>query len=154
MENKQNDELYLSNLERINESFRRGDYGKYNIIVDNNNFVNVTKICDDYDKNFSDWRKLKSSQDLIRIVYKSVNLSKNKLFLHIKGDDFRTAGSYIHPKLLPHVLLWIDPDFALTVSNIMNVNIEEKKHDDIDYEIIIKDWFDNNLSLCHRTELP
>ncbi|AAR83488.1 CNPV142 N1R/p28-like protein [Canarypox virus] len=121
----------------INEQFCYARYYDFDVIVlKDNGFINATKLCELGKKDFKNWLCLDGSKELIEKIkehnnyYYRTNLtSKNMLcvILEIKNTHkyhkHDVSGSYIHPDLVPHIVSWISPSFAVRVSKITNYHI-------------------------------
>ncbi|QRI42860.1 N1R/p28-like protein [Cheloniid poxvirus 1] len=121
----------------INEQFCYARYYDFDVIVlKDNGFINATKLCELGKKDFKNWLCLDGSKELIEKIkehnnyYYRTNLtSKNMLcvILEIKNTHkyhkHDVSGSYIHPDLVPHIVTWISPSFAVRVSKITNYHI-------------------------------
>ena len=88
-------------------TFGLAKYGTFELImIRQNGYINATKLCKDYKKNFSVWKNF----------YEEMMESEGSM-INIK--DY----IYIHPGLLPHLLSWISPKFGTAVADIMNTEM-------------------------------
>lgn len=106
----------------INNDYAYGKYGEFTIIMMTlNGFINITNICEEYKKNFHDWSNEEHNIELINAVNDKIN---NKSIIEIKNNNKLINGIYINELLLPHVICWISPKFAIKIYKII------KNHDD------------------------
>ena len=84
------------------------------IMMKKNGYINATKLCDNAGKRFRQWKANKSSKQLIEEVAKENNTPIQK----IMEGKYITRGTYVHPKLIIHIVSWCNPKYALIVSNI------------------------------------
>ena len=135
----------MSNLsdimfEDIIDGYGYGMYGDFKIIMmKKNSYVNASKLCKKYDKEYKFWSRNENSNELINIVRKRIqqkNLMVQKdtinkiddicdeihpiIIIKGGGDINKISGTYIHPLLIPHVASWISPEFGIRVSEIVN----------------------------------
>lgn len=107
----------------INNDYAYGKYGEFTIIMmTSNGFINITNICNDYKKDFYDWSKEEHNIELINVCNDEIN---NKSIIEINNNNNKLInGIYINELLLPHIICWISPKFALKIYKII------KNHDD------------------------
>jgi hypothetical protein len=118
-----NDNLVI--FEDINEKYTWANYGLFKLIMmKENGFLNVTKMCDECGKSFFNWKKNKSSKDLIKCLLESLNLhSENDILVIIStGSKHETylRGTYAHPDLIIHIAMWLSPMFSIYVNFIIS----------------------------------
>ena len=107
----------------INNDYAYGKYGEFTIIImTSNGFINITNICNDHKKNFNDWSKEEHNIELINACNEEIN---DKSIIEIKNNKNKLInGIYINELLLPQIICWISPKFAIKIYNII------KNHDD------------------------
>jgi hypothetical protein len=123
----------------IKDSFWYGAYGEFRVIIDKTNgYVNATKMCRAGNKDYYDWSRLKSTQQLIQALQEEL-LAENTLRISPPGIpgteiiqcfnvipsygndvDRLVAGTYIHPDLVPSLAGWISPQFQLKANRVVN----------------------------------
>lgn len=115
----------------IHGLYWRGRYGENEVILRQGDcFVNATKLCQYYGKDFGTWREY--AEDLISFVEMEM---RNEHFLfspYIPKSDFKAIdsiltfsqfdydGIYIHPFLLPHLMSWLSQTFAVFTGKVVN----------------------------------
>lgn len=113
--------------ESINDTYSYGKYGDITVIIMNtNSYVNVTKLCNEYGKEFRHWKENNGSKELIKEVDDHIQARRNSdgpkpvsiITIGTGNNDLR--GTYVHPLLVPHIASWISPKFAIKVSEIVN----------------------------------
>lgn len=132
--------------ESITSEYSYGKYDDFNVIImSKNGYVNATKLCTTYNKEFKAWYKNSSSKELIKHVNDYIQSSSGRILPDesssikiIKGGNIDILrGTYVHPLLIPHIASWISSAFAIKVSIIINnfivneykekiTNLEEK----------------------------
>ena len=110
-----------------------------------NGYINATKMCQNAGKEYSNWSRLKGSQELIQTLHSFMvqeGLSDNAdLTLGdanhqmwglasspciFKKTDNNThvqqiiSGTYAHPDLIPSIAGWISPEFQIKANRIVN----------------------------------
>jgi len=103
--NDQNKEviLLLNNVEVI---FRQDGY------------LNATQLCKAGGKKFSHWCGLKNVKTLINVLISDAGIPASEIIQINKGKN--NQDTFIHPKLGPHLAMWLSPEFALNVSDVIN----------------------------------
>ncbi|UOX38651.1 KilA N domain protein [Finch poxvirus] len=133
----------------INERFCYIKYDAFDLIMmKENGFINATKLCKLGGRNLKHWLENKQSKELVREleniyeVWKIGSLGQNsgKMILEIDGESegehqHEVAGSYVHQDLIPHIVSWISPLFAIRVYKVINCYVSGKyefklKHSD------------------------
>jgi methyl-accepting chemotaxis protein len=115
-------------FEHIDEKYAYGKYGDFKVIMmTKNRFINATKLCKIYKKDFKHWNENKNSIELILEVEKEISSAgipadeNNKSTILIKGGKNELIrGTYVHELLIPHIACWISSEFAVKVSKIVN----------------------------------
>jgi hypothetical protein len=76
-----------------------------------NGYINITKICEEYEKDFNIWCNDEHNIELINCVEEEIN---NKPIIEIKDNkNKKINGIYINELLIPHIVCWISPKFAI-----------------------------------------
>lgn len=97
-------------------------------MLKHNCFINANKLCKLYNdqnpgkpkKEFKHWNELKQSKDMISSLAKILT-SENVITISINDTvSIDLRGTYVHPKLIPHIASWISVEFAFKVSDIVN----------------------------------
>src|SRR5271163_3725424 len=115
----------------IHGIYWRGRYGETEVIIrSTDSFTNATKLCSYYGKDFVDWQK--EHQDLISYIETEM---RDEHFLYqpyspkseFKAIDYVYTvapydyeGIYVHPYLLPHLMIWLKKQFSLFASKVLN----------------------------------
>src|SRR5271163_1535005 len=115
----------------IHGIYWRGRYGESEVIIrSTDSFTNASKLCALYAKDFVDWQK--EHQNLIDYIEIEM---RDEHFLYqpysprseFKAIDYvfplapyDYEGIYIHPYLLPHLMIWLKKQFALFASKALN----------------------------------
>lgn len=92
-------------------------------ILKSNNYVNASKMCKDIaritgsTKTYRQWRNSKVSSQIINDISVSENIPIKNLFVQFTHDARGTLifkGTYVHPKLVPHIASYMS-DTATTL---------------------------------------
>ncbi|AVL95262.1 putative KilA-N domain-containing protein [Moumouvirus australiensis] len=151
---KNDDETDISNIifERINDEYFWGKYGDFEVIMDSDRYINVTKLCSEAKtkngkkKEFKHWKTTSEAKELIDEISSVVGIPTAEIFKIITtGSKHFTEirGTYAHPQLVPHIASWASAKFGARVSVIVNEyfakemfekhrNVIKKKDDKID----------------------
>jgi hypothetical protein len=121
-----------------------------NVIIvsrDKDNYINATQLCQAGNKQFNDWFRLNTTNQLINEVTCETGIPVSQLVDIKKGNSNEfIQGSWIHPDLAIQLAQWISPKFALQVSRWIrtlftngNISIDVKILEDKNKEIKLKD---------------
>uniref|UniRef100_A0A6C0CPD9 KilA-N domain-containing protein n=1 Tax=viral metagenome TaxID=1070528 RepID=A0A6C0CPD9_9ZZZZ len=115
----------------INETYRMIKYLNIDVIEDKRNgFINVSKICKQFNKSFCHYNELESSKRYKN--YKSAAIGKTIAALSyelcggVTEIRQQLKGTYIHKDIAVHVAMWCDPVFGDKVSKIINEYIQNE----------------------------
>jgi hypothetical protein len=121
-------------FEDINDEYCYGKYGEFNVIMmKKNGYINATKLCGyisdeiHVKKQFVDWNRTQQAIELIEAVSSSTGYPVDDLTKIITGGQTTIIrGTYVHPKLIPHIASWASPKFAVKVADIVNKYFNKK----------------------------
>ena len=129
---------------------------EYVVMMKDCGYVNATKMCRGAGMEFNFWKASAHSRALIHALEAQLcgahlfigDTSPTMIVVKPTGElamDLVLAGTYIHPKLLPHLACWISPKFALMVSVLTNSATEAEAKRVIDAKRAVKmscryDW--------------
>jgi len=139
-------------FEHIDDKYAYGKYGDFKVIMmTKNRYINATKLCKEYGKEFFNWKQNKNNQELINEVeidiYSALGIPRaeeNKSFIIINGGKNQLSkGTYVHELLIPHIASWISSKFAVKVSKIVNSFIANE---------YINEIKDKNNKICNLEE--
>uniref|UniRef100_A0AAT9UR05 KilA N domain protein n=1 Tax=Apapanepox virus TaxID=3049969 RepID=A0AAT9UR05_9POXV len=118
------------------------------IVMMNNGYVNVTKLCNSRNKQFKDWKSLDSSIQLINDIA-STKKDGTDIIIDIsrKTDNEMLKGEYVPPVLLQHIAYWISSYVAIKVSILLRyyfrkLLINAETQEDIVYGELLKTYID------------
>ncbi len=121
-------DITVLSYEKIDNDFCKAKYGDFDVIMMlKNGYINATKLCSKGDKRYENWYQTKGNKELIQCANQG---SKQPITIPIKkGPQYHHInGTFVHPKLIPHIASWISPQFAMKVSEIVtNYLIKEKE---------------------------
>lgn len=108
-------------FEDVDAQYGWGKYGDFKVLIrKKDGYINATKLCKDGGKELTNWNQNKTSASLIEEVQRSVGIPSHPLIEQVIQGPNDLRGSYVHPKLIPHIASWICPSFAVKVSDIVN----------------------------------
>ncbi len=145
-----------------------GKYGDFDVIFrDNDGFINATKLCKLGGKRYKEWKETNTSNKLIKALKmklysehtQKMNRGEFRPDLNIVSntqnitsfDDIivedtilqentskTILGTYVHPKIINSIAMWISEDFALKVSDIVEEYFVKKANNNLNN--LIKDY--------------
>jgi hypothetical protein len=113
----------------INTDYAYGKYGEFTVIMmTSNRYINATKLCKQYGKEFKHWKENIGNKQLIEEVEKEISsvgypsdeLTNKSFIIKTGGRNELLRGTYVHELLIPHIASWISPQFGIKVSKIVN----------------------------------
>jgi hypothetical protein len=91
-------------IEHINEKYAYGKYGDFKVIMmTKNRYINATKLCKEYSKEFKNWLRNDNNKTLINKVEKDLNC---KAIIMNQAGRYELRGTYVHELLVPHIIAW------------------------------------------------
>lgn len=125
--------------EKINDEYSYGMFGPFKLIIDEDGYFNVSKLCLDATKkfgirkNFYDWKRLKGTKSILNQVKNVCAVITVDELIHERPNlSNELKGTYVHPKLVSAIAIWASPKFYIMVNEIVsnffiNRMIEEKE---------------------------
>jgi hypothetical protein len=147
-------------FEDINDEYGYGKYGNFEVIIrKRDGYINATKLCRDGRKQLSHWIRNDNSKNLVKFLGNIIGKTREELIQCVMGNTIYT-GTYVHPKLIPHIASWVSHEFALMVSDIVNEHIireykiqMKQKDDKIDnLERTMKEIKDKNDEMIRKMD--
>ena len=123
-------EMSDSMIESNGMVFTRTDYNGISVLVDEQGYYNASKICSDNGTKFTFISRTQYWTDYIDKLSSGCYLSTRELSinrLNTDGYSREVQGVYIHPKLVNWLCMHLDMDYAIKVSEIMDL-INERVH--------------------------
>jgi hypothetical protein len=150
----------------INTDYAYGKYGDFTVIMmTSNRYINATKLCKQYGKEFKHWKENIGNKQLIEEVNKEITpdgypTSTNKSFIIKNDEKNELRGTYVHELLIPHIASWISPQFGIKVSKIVNsyiineyiTELKEKNNKIIDLNIKLDEIISTNKELLNNNK--
>ena len=133
--------------ESIDNKFAYAKYGEFKVMMmKDNGYINITKLCKEGKKEFFNWKRLESSKKFLDDFSTEVGIPTPDLLIVINSGNTNvlTRGTYAHPDLVPHVASWISSKFAVYIMKIIKLWRSQNEQNNIDYM--------NNLSKCIAEE--
>ena len=155
----------LGSSESINSQFSKARYiGVEVVLMNENGYVNATKLCEDGGKRFDNWVENKSNKGKIEFLYRNQQMKLDSAGKRVESkpitiqindgnmeeDLDQVRGTYVHPYLLPHIASWISNEIACRTSTVM-LNYANKKHKE---EVQIQEYIPDYIILyedCIKT---
>src|SRR3977135_3783367 len=112
------------------KSYWYARYGEFVVVMHKAlGYVNATQLCKTYEKHFYHWSANKATKAMIAgLAAKQTSLGNaitaEHMMITVEGGSGAQkkiiCGTYVHPILLPHIISWLDPQFADAVSILIN----------------------------------
>jgi hypothetical protein len=115
-------------VDKIDNNFSAGKYGLFDVIIMNkNNYINATNLCNTTGKEFRFWKKNASTWEFINKISKIVGIKEDELIITVNKNCRQSfKGTYVHPRLIPDIIYWTNIEFKVYVSNIITKHINEE----------------------------
>jgi hypothetical protein len=103
-----------------------GKYGDFKVIINNYGYINATHLCgltttkNGNKKEFRTWMQTTQSKEMIEKLSSSVRILTDEIIIQPTNLPNEIRGTYVHPKLIPHIASWASVEFAFKVSDIIN----------------------------------
>ena len=108
----------LNEMDTIPTKYHKIIYLEHELVVmENNGYVNVSLICQQYGKKFTYWKHSKQTIELMTFLACQLNIERHYLMVEIKKNDME--GVYIHPLLLPQLMSWVSVKVGLMISQLV-----------------------------------
>ena len=91
-------------------------------MVDNNVYANATSMCKPFGKLFADWKRLKSTDDIIQEISEDMGIPIADLMIIENGN-----GSWIHEELVIEFASWINIKFKRWIQKQIATLIRDGK---------------------------
>ena len=123
-------DITILGYEKIDDVHSKAKYGTFDVTMNmETGYINATKLCADGGKLMKNWMQNSGNKELIDYFEKNLMESKPVLINVTNYGVLR--GTYVHPKLIPHIASWVSPEFAYKVSEIVNNFLIREKEDEI-----------------------
>jgi hypothetical protein len=110
-------------FENINDKYAWGNYGEFKVmIMKENGYINVTKLCKSGGKEFKSWRRLEMANNFLNEVSSVVQICTTDLLIAVKGGDKNlqmVTGTYSHPSIVNYIASWVSASFAVKTGFIV-----------------------------------
>ena len=119
--------------EKINNVYSKAKYAGFDVTMNmENGYINATKLCSDGGKQMKNWLRNDGNKELVEFFENSHTLIIEPMTIIVTGgQNTLLRGTYVHPKLIPHIASWVSPAFAYKVSEIVNNFLIREKEDEI-----------------------
>lgn len=105
-------------VEEINDYYYYAQYYDFKIIIEKNTgYVNATKLCIQMGKNLGTWLQHKKTTELLKDI--RVTRTGAKYERKVNEAPKQCTGTYIHPDLLPSLVIWLSNDFYFKCTEIL-----------------------------------
>lgn len=82
-------------------------------------YVNLTKICHAEGRELSVFLRSKKYKEFMEVLIKSLNMSREDLIIIRTGGIPTQQGTYAHPYIALHMMLWLSPKHVIEVLNCL-----------------------------------
>ncbi|BCS83577.1 N-domain protein [Cotonvirus japonicus] len=103
-----------------------GQYGDFVVIIDyQTSYINISKLCIQAGKDFNDWIKLKCNNDMVNVIERVLKSTDTitKIKIDLKTGPNEIRGTYIHPIIVPIIMSWCNPNYAMEFGKIVNSHL-------------------------------
>ena len=116
--------------EKINDVYSKAKYAGFDVIMNmETGYINATKLCADGGKLMKNWVRNDGNKELVEFFEKN-QINNEPVLINVTNYGV-LRGTYVHPKLIPHIASWVSPEFAYKVSEIVNNFLIREKEDEI-----------------------
>lgn len=108
---------------------KQGDFKV--LIMEENGYINATKLCKDGGKSFKRWNESQESKDIINEAKIRLGIDVDILRMDVSNE---IRGTYIHPDIIANLASWISSSFLTKTVKITNeycIMKEREKYDNI-----------------------
>lgn len=98
-------------------------------------YVNATAMCKAVGKQFSDYSRLKGTQDFLKELSAATGIPVTQLIQAVMGGIPELQGSWVHPDVAIHLGQWCSPKFAVAVSRWVREWVSNKISHRLPYHI-------------------
>lgn len=89
----------------LNDDYCQTDYCTLKVIMmKKNGYYNATKLYKNYEKRFQDWTSLASSRELINVLSKNENITKDEILIKVMNGPNEFRGTYVHYNLMLNIV--------------------------------------------------
>ena len=113
--------------EQIWKSYWYAKYCEFTVVIHKElGYVNATQLCKRFNKQFGHWHANKNTKAMIAGLAKlqPTDIPVERMMITVQGGSGEQkkliCGTYVHPALFPHVLAWLNVNFACVVSIMVN----------------------------------
>ena len=116
--------------EKIDNVYSKAKYAGFDVIMNmETGYINATKLCADGGKLMKNWVRNDGNKELVEFFEKN-QINNEPVLINVTNYGV-LRGTYVHPKLIPHIASWVSPEFAYKVSEIVNNFLIREKEDEI-----------------------
>src|SRR5277367_4818905 len=138
-------------------NFWEAKYGTFPVMMHvPSGYINVSQLCKDHGRRFSNWYRLKSIKAMIEEIAMAITLrgddvlTVHDMLVLIQGgsgpEHAQICGTYAHPMLVPLILAWVNPIFAGGLSMLSNETFRLENHVSRDSLIDLKKYTDTSVT--------
>jgi hypothetical protein len=110
-------------FENINDKYAWGNYGEFKVmIMKENGYINVTKLCKSGGKEFFKWKENKTSDLFLEEVSSVLRIQRTDLLITVKGGDKNlqmVTDTYAHPSMVHYIASWVSGNFSIKAGFIV-----------------------------------
>jgi hypothetical protein len=115
--------------EKIDDVYSHATYGSLDIIIMNkNSYVNATQLCHAFNKRFKNWTDNKAKKELLNKLSNLPGIKQKNLTAHYRSNlKPYLRGTYVHPALLPHIIMWATCNYSFACAIVYNKYLKLKE---------------------------
>lgn len=104
--------------ELISEPFYYGQYLDLKIVINNETgYFNASRLCSERGKHIHHWLSMNQTIQLVKAYNEEPDMPA--WTTNVCGQPPPIAGTYIHPRLLPALAMWISPKFYYMAAEVV-----------------------------------
>ncbi|KAI5508134.1 hypothetical protein TVAGG3_0684720, partial [Trichomonas vaginalis G3] len=123
------------------ETFTKGTYNGIEVLRrDKDGYINATKICQQFRKDFRRLLENKSWEEYFKAFCeeytnprKTAGCFLYKIHAGIPDEIKQVRGMYVDPRLVNYIAMWASPKYCIAVGKILD-SIDKKVHEKLDEE--------------------
>ena len=122
----------------INEEYAWVNYEQFKLLMmKKNGYVNVTKMCDNGNKKFFNWRQNNRSKELIKCLSNelgSLGIPRDVDYVlkNTMTGENDLRGTYAHPDLVLDIACWLSGEFYLKASKIVREYFNKQEREKLE----------------------
>lgn len=125
----------------MTDKFYNITIGSLKTSADEHGYINATKICNLFNKEFRQWRRQAQAKAILNSLAKEEKTSSKSLLRTFENGKIKWRGTYVHPKLVVAIISWCSQNNIVSMGNdlVINYGIKYTLPEPINHEKIDSD---------------